>query len=69
MSQACERLALLRTGTVPVERLPAVVAQEELPADHALGEGGEEAGALREVPHPGHVLLGSQNFYKIYLFK
>jgi hypothetical protein len=45
------------TGGVPVERLPAVVAEEELPADDALAEGGDEAGALREVPHPGHVVL------------
>ncbi len=44
-------------GGVPVERLPAMVAEEELPADDALAEGGDKAGALREVPHPGHMVL------------
>ncbi len=34
-----------------------MVSEEELPTDNALAEGGDEAGALREVPHPGHVVL------------
>jgi hypothetical protein len=49
--------AFYNNGGVPVEGLPAVVAEEELPAHNALAEGGDEAGALREVPHPGHVVL------------
>ena len=48
---------MVKAVGVPIECLPAVVSKEELPADHALREGGEEARALREASHPSHVVL------------